>query len=352
MLLYLSSNGKSDLLDFIKEQKIDPKKTELMMKKLVGRFTLKQFVVKDMRNYLACRFFVVDLSCIEDSLEDFIIAIKSFQMMFNARIIVVLSGIRNESSYLDRLIETGVTELITATTKAELREEVLECLSKDGMERYKPKKEAPKLGIKTVKQSIVNPEVVQIPKYKWNAKNVKIAIVGASRRSGVTVTAFNFANWLIARGATACYVEMNMNRHLSFLIERFTVEKIGEHYPVGDVDCFLTNEIDKDYNFIIYDLGSGDEMPSVFYESEIRLLCGSLLPYEEPKYSKLLHQCDGIAAFKMALKVPEEFQVDCKEIFGEDLLIAEASHDLFNDNCNGHIYSPMINSYIIPERRL
>ena len=352
MLLYLSSNGKSDLLDFIKEQKIDPKKTELMMKKLVGRFTLKQFVVKDMRNYLACRFFVVDLSCIEDSLEDFIIAIKSFQMMFNARIIVVLSGIRNESSYLNRLIETGVTELITAATKTELQEEVLECLSKDGMERYKPKKEASKLGIKTVKQSIVNPEVVQIPQYKWNAKNVKIAIVGASRRSGVTITAFNFANWLIARGATACYVEMNMNRHLRFLIERFTVEKIGEHYPVGDVDCFLTNEIDKDYNFIIYDLGSADEMPSVFYESEIRLLCGSLLPYEEPKYSKLLHQCDGIAAFKMALKVPEEFQVDCKEIFGEDLLIAEASHDLFNDNCNGHIYSPMINSYIIPERRL
>ena len=352
MLLYLSSNGKSDLLDFIKEQKIDPKKTELMMKKLVGRFTLKQFVVKDMRNYLACRFFVVDLSCIEDSLEDFIIAIKSFQMMFNARIIVVLSGIRNESSYLNRLIETGVTELITAATKTELQEEVLECLSKDGMERYKPKKEASKLGIKTVKQSIVNPEVVQIPQYKWNAKNVKIAIVGASRRSGVTITAFNFANWLIARGATACYVEMNMNRHLRFLIERFTVEKIGEHYPVGDVDCFLTNEIDKDYNFIIYDLGSADEMPSVFYESEIRLLCGSLLPYEEPKYSKLLHQCDGIAAFKMALKVPEEFQVDCKEIFGEDLLIAEASHDLFNDNCNGHIYSQMINSYIIPERRL
>lgn len=352
MLLYLSSNGKSDLLDFIKEQKIDPKKTELMMKKLVGRFTLKQFVVKDMRNYLACRFFVVDLSCIEDSLEDFIIAIKSFQMMFNARIIVVLSGIRNESGYLNRLVETGVTELITATTNAELQEEVLECLSKDGMERYKPKKEAPKLGIKTVKQSIVNPEVVQIPKYKWNAKNVKIAIVGASRRSGVTVTAFNFANWLIARGATACYVEMNMNRHLRFLIERFTVEKIGEHYPVGDVDCFLTNEIDKDYNFIIYDLDSGDEMPSVFYESEIRLLCGSLLPYEEPKYSKLLHQCDGIAAFKMALKVPEEFQGDCKAIFGEDILIAESSHDLFNDNCNGHIYYPMINSYIIPERRL
>jgi len=54
----------------------------------------------------------------------------------------------------------------------------------------------------------------------------------------------------------------------------------------------------------------------------------------------------------MALKVPEEFQVDCKAIFGEDILIAESSHDLFNDNCNGHIYYPMINSYIIPERRL
>lgn len=287
----------------------------------------------------------------DDLIEDFIIAIKSFQMMFNARIIVVLSGTKTESDYINRLIEIGVTEIVTATTVEALEEEVLECLSKEGMVRYKLKKQSPKLEVKPVRQINLNTDEVQIPKYKWNAKNVRIAVIGASRRSGVTVTAFNFANWLIARGATACYVEMNMNRHLHYLIERYTLEKSGDHYPVGDVDCFLTNEIDKDYNFIIYDLGSVNELPSIFKESEIRLLCGSLLPYEEITYSKLLYQMQGLNTFMMAIAVPEEFRIDCRETFGDELLIAEASHDLFQDNCNGHIYLPIVQEYIIPERK-
>lgn len=352
MLLYLSSNGKSDLLDFLEEKKAESAKRELIIKKLVGRFTLKQFVVKDMRNYLACKFFVIDMCCVNDLLEDFIIAMKSFQMMFNARIIVVLSGTKNESDYIDKLIEIGVTEIVTSTAVETLEEEILECLSKDGMERYKPKKESPKFEVKPVKPINTSTNEVQIPKYKWNAKNVRIAVIGTSRRSGVTVTAFNFANWLIARGATACYVEMNMNRHLHYLIERYTLEKSGEHYPVGDVDCFLTSEIDKNYNFIIYDLGTVNELPSLFRDAELRLICGSLLPYEELDYSKLLHQCEGLSAFKMALAVPAEFQIDCQSTFGEDLLIADASHDLFNDNINGHIYLPMAKNYIVPERKL
>lgn len=124
---------------------------------------------------------------------------------------------------------------------------------------------------------------------------------------------------------------MNQNRHLNYLIERYTYEKAGEHYPVGDVDCFLTNEIDKSYNFIIYDCGATKELPNIFKEVDIRLVCGSLIPYEETNYSKLLKLCNGLAVHKIALCVSKEFQSDCKEIFGEDLKIAEPSHDLFNE---------------------
>jgi hypothetical protein len=54
----------------------------------------------------------------------------------------------------------------------------------------------------------------------------------------------------------------------------------------------------------------------------------------------------------MALGVPEEFQNDCKTTFGEDLMISNTSHNLFNDNINGHIYHPIIKEYIVPERKL
>ena len=354
MLLYLSSSGKSGITDFLEEENEQAQcnKPEVVIKKLVGRFTLKQFVVKDMRNYQGYKHFMVDIGCIDDSLDDFIVALQSFQMMFNARIIVILSGCDNEKAYTEKLIGIGVTDIVTANTAEDIQSEIKECLSEAGMQRYKQAEELTKKELKIVPSEIKESVEIEIPRYKWSAKNIKIAVAGADRRSGVTVTAFNFANWLIARGATACYVEMNMNRHLHYLIERYTYEKEGEHYPVGDVDCFLTNEIDKDYNFIIYDCGAIKELTNAFKEADIRLICGSLLPYEETNYSKLLYLCKNLSTFKMALSVPSEFQSDCKTTFGEDLMIAYASHDLFNDNINGHIYHPIVKEYIIPERKL
>ena len=346
MLLYLSSSGKSELLDFLEVE--NEQKSDLLVKKLVGRFSLKQFVVKDMRNYHNYKWFMVDIACIEDTLEDFIIAVQSFQMMFNSHIIAVLSG-TSDNRYIEKLLELKVTDIITATSGEELKDEIRECLSKDGMQRYKQRIQPEKHEV--IKPIDNKPDEIEIPKYKWKAQNVKIAIAGADRRNGVTVTAFNFANWLIARGATACYVEMNMNRDLHYLIERYTYEKVGEHYPIGDVDCFLINEVDKEYNFIIYDCGVLKEMTSTFKNADKRLVCGSLLPYEEKNYSKLLKLCGNLTVNKMGLCVLKEFQEDCKTTFGEELLIAEASHDLFSDNVNEHIYHPIIDEFILMDNK-
>jgi len=134
MLLYLSSSGKSELIDFLEAE--NEQKSDLLVKKLVGRFSLKQFVVKDMRNYHSYKFFMVDIACIEDALEDFIIAVQSFQMMFNSRIIVILSG-TSDNRYIEKLLELKVTDIITATSAGELKDEIRECLTKDGMQRYK-----------------------------------------------------------------------------------------------------------------------------------------------------------------------------------------------------------------------
>ena len=84
----------------------------LPAKKLVGRFSLKSFVTKDMRNYANAKFFVVDAACIEESGNDFTLALQSFQMMFSARIIVILSGCedverRGTAATVHRRCESG-----------------------------------------------------------------------------------------------------------------------------------------------------------------------------------------------------------------------------------------------------
>ena len=336
MLLYLSSNGKSGLTDFMEVQ-------ELVIKKLIGRFSLKQFVTKDLRNYAGCKFFLLDVSCIEEQLDDFIIALQSCQMMFDARIIPVLSGMEIIDCYVVKLVDIGVTDIVTADSMDGIREELTECLSEDGMQKYKRSSES--FLQDTIHKEALKPK--EIVKYKWDARNVKIAIAGTQRRSGVTVTAFNLAAWLIARGASACYVEANTNRHLNWIVNIYDVEKDGEAYPVGGIDCYYTNEINKDYCFIIYDCGEINELPTLFKEAGIRLLSGSILPHEAKDYQHVLNACKGMETYKMGLCVPKPLQEFCRESLSENILIADASHDLFENNINGHIYLPIIKRFII-----
>lgn len=344
MLLYLASNGKSTLIDRAATEK------ELTVKKLVGRFSLKSFVTKDMRNYAAAKYFVVDAACTEESAGDFTVALQSFQMMFSARIIVILSGCENAEDYISRLTAAGVTNIVTADTTEAVTEELSECLSEEGMQKYLPQYDFAEQEQQT-EQEPEQSESEIIRKYKWSAKNIKIAVAGSQRRSGVTVTAFNLAAWLTARGADVCYVEMNMNRHLQMILNTYEAPKDGEHYTVDGIDCYLTNELDRDYHFIIYDCGVMTAPTSCFRSADIRLLCGSVLPYELSDFHRALTACDGMRIKPVALCVPEEIKEYCCELFGEDIAFADASHNLFANSVNGQICRPLVQEYITGEKR-
>ena len=257
----------------------------------------------------------------------------------------VVIGMKKEgdSERIGRLIDIGVTDIVTADSIDGIKDELTEYLAEDGMKRYKRPvgsfKEEPTIGEAPIPKDIV--------KYRWNSRNVKIAIAGTQRRSGVTVTAFNMAAWLNARGASACYVEVNTNRHLNWIINVYDVEINGEVYPVGGIDCYFTTEIDKDYNFIIYDCGELKEPTTIFKEADIRLLCGSILPHEAKAYLQALNACRDIDVHKLGLCVPKPLQEFCRESLSKGILMAEASHDLFENNINGHIYLPMIKRFIV-----
>ena len=197
MLLYLTSNKKCGLMDEAVRQ------MEMPVKKLVGKFSLKSFVTKDMRNYTTAKFFAVDYDSAEEALDDFTVALQSFQMMFSARIIVILSGCTEQADLLDRLISIGVVNVVTADTLQEATEEILEALSPDGMKKYLPHFNFEEPPARAVPQA---PEEEAIVQYQWSAQNIRIAVAGSQRRSGATVTAFNLASWLQARGAEVAYV--------------------------------------------------------------------------------------------------------------------------------------------------
>jgi len=196
------------------------------------------------------------------------------------------------------------------------------------------------------------PEPDEIIPYRWNARNIRIAVAGSQRRSGVTVTAFNLASWLAARGAEVAYIEVNQNRHLQLLLNLYEAVPDGEHYTIDGIDCYLTNEPDKTYQFIIYDCGMMQTPTSIFRDADHRLLCGSVLPYEIPAFHKALSECGSLEVCPVAICVPQEIQEYCMELFGENMQIAAASHNLFAKRANGQIYRPLVEKYIAGEKSL
>lgn len=166
MLLYLASNGKSALIDRAAAEK------ELTVKKLVGKFSLKSFVTKDMRNYAAARYFAVDAACIDETAGDFTVALQSFQMMFSARIIVILSGCETENDCISRLISAGVMNIVTAETPEGVEEELAECLSEDGMRKYLPQYAFTEQE-QQLDEAPEQPETEVIRKYKWARRMLK-----------------------------------------------------------------------------------------------------------------------------------------------------------------------------------
>ena len=340
MLLYLASNLKSSLIDTAATEK------ELTTKKLIGKFSLKNFVTKDMRNYAASQFFVVDADCTEESPEDFCVALQSFQMMFSARIIVILSGSEKKQQYLSRLISAGVVNIITAETPETVTDELLECLSSEGMQKYLTHYAYTDEESVNAKPVVEKPIEEEIRILKWTANNIKIAVAGAQCRCGTTVTAFNLAAWLAARGADVCYVEANTNRHVHMILNVFDAEKEQEHYKIDGIDFYLTEELDRDYNFIIYDCGELTTMLPSFENANKRLLCGSALPYELAAFNKALYMCGSLDVNKIAVGLPDEMRDYCLSVFGDELLIADTSHELFANRKNSHVYMAVLEKYI------
>lgn len=317
MLLYLTTNKNSALIDGIR------KETNLAVKKLVGKFNLKNFIIKEIRNYTAVKYLVVDVSCAEDSISDFSIALQSFQMMFSAKIIVLLSDIKNKGEYIERLSALGITNLVTEETAEGVIGRLKDILC-----------DKPKSTITEEPKKLI-----------WNAKNVKIAVAGVQRRSGTTVTAFNLAYWLANNGASVCYVEENINRHLRLILRMYEATAVKDHYTTGGIDFYYTDDLDRKYNFIIYDCGALTVISDTFREADKRLICGGSLPYELAQYQRALSLCKGLSVLKIAVGVPDDMQEYCTNLLGTELHFAEPVHMLFNDKANETIYNEVTAEY-------
>ena len=136
MILYLARNENVNLLDKTASENF------LHIRKMAGSFSLSEFIIKDMRKYASCRYFCVDRFAITEKDNEFLEAVQSFQMMYSARVIIIYET-NYQMEHLDdftrELVKIGVTDIVTSPDIDEKMEQITECLSVEGMAKYKPK---------------------------------------------------------------------------------------------------------------------------------------------------------------------------------------------------------------------
>lgn len=337
MILYLTHDARVNLLDFLETEQESP------VKRLIGSFSLLSFVIKDMRHFAHIRYVVVNREAITESDEELIQALMSYQTIYDMRVVIIAEGLPTSSPVLLRLIQIGVLNVVTASKIEEIHNELRECFSEEGMQRFKPNS----LPIKTEeKATFIHHE--QNKQYQFTCANLKIAIAGCDRRVGVTTTAMNLVCWINTHGGTACYVEANSNNHLTHIIHLFHPEKVGNAYVLDGNDFYMTKELNRDYNVTVLDCGVLGEqrLQEDFTSADIKILCGSAMPYELAGFYKAIERCKALLIQPLGLFVPDDIKPYLIENISNDILFCEDSHEFLNSRNNTPIHQALLKKYI------
>ena len=331
MILYLSSAQHTNLLDFTGWYDAD---SEIPIKKLVGSFVLKQFIIYDMRNFSHFTEVVLDRIAFEDSDAEFAEAIEEFLTMYNPRITVICEGLKQDDSLFQALLDRGVGNIVCDTEITAIQCEITECLSGPGMTRYRPKER--------VKKQDCN------RKYRFDCENIHIAVISSQPRMGATTTAIGLSAWLAAMGASVCYVEENGNKILSSMAAAYEMKPDGEGWLLDGVH-YGAAPAGTASNFVIYDLGHLPDMNETAKGADLLLAVCGTKPYELSNSLRLLHRLETVDTYVLCPFTHEKVRGDYAAILRSDfhkVLFLEYQPEPTDGMSNTKQYQTMMKKYI------
>ena len=329
MILYLSSVQHTNLLDFTGFYEPG---SEMPVKKMVGNFVLKQFVIYDMRNFAHFTDVVLDRPAFGDTDEEFAQGVAEFLTMYCARVTVICEGLTQSDPLFRALLESGVGNIVCDTDIGEMQQEMRECLSVQGMTRYTPKERPGK------------PEL-----YRFACKNVVVVVAGSQPRIGTTTAAVGLCAWLARVGASVCYVEANTSGHLTALARGYEMETEQEGWRFEGVH-YRREEPLRDVNFVVYDVGSDFAVKHGLLESaEIRLLVCGTKPHELGNTVRLQATLAKAHACLLCPFVAEGIKDDLAAALQNEyhnVMFSEYQPELTDSDCNAKQYRNMVARYI------
>ena len=319
MILYLSSQERTNLLDFLMEEENAPP-----VKKMTGRFMLKQVVIYDMRNFSHCREVILDRAAFVDEDEIFAEAVGEFLTMYSARITVICEGLQEGSVLFRKLLDAGVKNLVTAEEIEKIRDEIRVSLSRRGMPGFAAGGE----------------------RYCFSAENVQIAVAGAQERIGTTTIALGLATWLGSAGAEVAYIERNERKVLSSLKDAYEMEEEvkGEGYWLEGV-WYGEQMPEQGYQFLIEDYGTGE----ADIQADILLLICGTKPYEIRRTMQFLQRFEKREAYVLCPFVDRGLwntYVEALETDYHRVFFVEYQPDCMDGGPNAKMFKTIVRKYM------
>lgn len=331
MILYLSSTQHTNLLDFTGLYNAD---SEMPIKKMVGNFVLKQFIVYDMRNFSHVTEVVLDRIAFGDSDEEFAEAIEEFLTMYNPRISVICEGLAENSPLFRSLLESGVGNIVCSTDIVQIQREILECLSEQGMVRYDVKERTKKTGGRKT--------------YRFDCENVHIAVLSSQPRMGATTTAIGLCAWLAAVGASVCYVEESESSILTAMAAAYEMEQTGEGWRLDGVRYGMEPSAEP-VNFIVHDFGYQPNPNERANGVGLLLIVCGTKPYELPNSMRFLKRLEAADAYVLCPFTHEAVRSDYAAILQSDfhkVLFLDYQPEPTDGMSNSKQYKTMMTKYI------
>ncbi|KAB3536279.1 CpsD/CapB family tyrosine-protein kinase [Alkaliphilus pronyensis] len=334
MLLYLTSNDQINLLDFLNDEH------GIIIKKLSGTFSLRQFVLGDLRSLNHFQYIVIDLNAIKDSNSDIMEAVNAYKKMFTSRMIFYIEDMKSHHDLALKLVENGIFNIVIAEDIESIRSEFLKSISDLGISK------------RDIMRKLAPDEYAlntSVNLYKFSKKDVKIAVTGVQNRVGTTTMAINLANYLSSIGAKVCYVEANEHDHLSKLPAFYQgmTSKDDVILYNGVKYLSLHSECHDEFDFIIYDMGviNNKIISAIRNNCDAAVLCATGKPYEINDIEKYKDLLDTTLLSTIFSLVAEPDQHKFLKLH-KDIYFSNYTPNYFDGDANESIWTTVIKPFI------
>jgi hypothetical protein len=329
-----------------------------MSRIVVSDFSLKDFVTRELRRYSHIQAFIFDREAFGDD-EDFIEGIKMMTYFTEKRIVVILGDEQGADDTISALVSSGVLNIVTTMEYPVVRDEISECLSAEGMSRYK----AGRLS-QLPQQETTAPikEEQYFRKYSFSEKGRKIAVCASSERLDTATTALNLACYVAAHGGEACYVEDNDSGRLAALLSIYEAEEKllytgGKSYTFSDISltCYDREaaagmsawSVEEDYNIIVCDGGTVKRggFSDTLIGADVRVMVVGTHPWDIEDAGKAADAMSTLPYTPLYLGGEPDMVDMAKDICGDGHMLPHSSL-LFNGESGARVFESLLSKYI------